>query len=149
MLPERDLVLAGAPDNAGVREGDNMWILDDAGRFTFPRIGVEAIGSQWLDRGMQANVGFADGRALKIEPSGGDVSVVLETEPHGEIRIDGRTDGSTYSVQGGALFLDWTVANARLKNAVTFHQGGALYTWDGEQAYGMVERSLPEEQITR
>ena len=28
------------------------------------------------------------------------------------------------------------------------HQGGARYTWDGESAYGMVERALPIGQVT-
>jgi len=345
MDPGRDTVLAKAPDDPLCREGENMWIFDDEGRFTLPRIGVEAISSQWMDRGLQANVGFPDGRALngagpapgrspvaadgrarifaagpcelecvepfthwrfgwhgpmrdtsvdeqlagviteelvdvdvdvqttmvvppwvqgemseeaagllssgiegafmggprheqlfrcegtfkvgqgpelsftgtglrihrigvrdvgefwghnwqsavfpsgrgfgfitfpprpdgspsyseayvfdgdvmhparivdvqwltKIEPSGGDVSVVLETEAHGKVQIGGSTHGSTFSVQGGSLHLDWKV-DGQLVNSCTFHQGGALYTWDGEQAYGMVERSLPEEQITR
>jgi len=84
----------------------------------------------------------------KIEPSGGDVSVVLETKAHGEVRIGGLTHGSTFSVQGGSLHLDWKV-DGQLVNTCTFHQGGALYTWDREQAYGMVERSLPEDKITR
>jgi hypothetical protein len=343
MPPLRDTVLAEAPEDPLCREGENMWIFDDQGRFTLPRIGVEAIASQWMDRGLQGNIGFPNGRALngagpapgrsplavdgearvfaagpcelesrepfrrwrfawhgpmrdtnideqlagiisdklvqvhvevettmavppwvqgemseeaaallrdgiegtfmggvrheqlfrcegsfrvsdgpmldfsgtglrihrigrrdvgefwghnwqsavfpsgrafgfitfpprpdgspsysegyvfdgnimhparivevqwltKIEPSGGDVSVVLETKAHGELRIAGSTHGSTFSVQGGSLHLDWKV-DGQLINPCTFHQGGAHYTWEGEESYGMVERSLPEEQI--
>ena len=64
MEPDRDLVLAAAPEEGKCRQGDNMWVFDDRGRFALPRIGIEALGSQWLDRGMQANVAFADGRVL-------------------------------------------------------------------------------------
>jgi hypothetical protein len=343
MAPERDLMLATTPDDPRCREGDNLWVFDDQGRFALPRIGIEAIGSQWLDRGLQANVGFPDGRALNgagsargtgpfgadgqprifaagpvrmecvepfsrwtmqwhgpmrdtnvdeqlagiiaenrvdvdleldatmavppwvqgdmsaeadkmlkdgiegsfmggvrheqlfrcqgsfrvggdqntftgtglrihrigvrdtsefwghnwqsavfpsgrafgfitfpprpdgspsyaegyvfddgvmhparivdvqwlttIQPQGGDVSVVLETAEHGEIQIAGETNWSTFSPQGGWLHLDWQPENAGRHNTVTYHQGGARYTWDGEQANGMVERSLPDAKI--
>jgi len=343
MLPSRDLVLAAAPDDALVREGDNMWIFDDQGRFALPRIGIEAMGSQWFARGLQANLAFADGRALNgagpargagslgadgvarifaagplrmeclepflrwtmqwhgpmrdsnvdeqlagvvaerwaevdlevdttmavppwvqgemsaeadkllkndiegafmggvrheqlfrcrgslrvgdeqytftgtglrihrvgvrdtaefwghnwqsavfpsgrafgfivfpprpdgspsyaegyvfdggvmhparivdvhwlstIIPSGGDVSVVLETKEHGNVSISGRTCCSTFSPQGGRLHLEWEPNGVSLRNSVTFHQGGARYEWGGEVTYGMVERSLPDASI--
>ena len=83
-----------------------------------------------------------------IVPTGGDVSVVLATEAHGEIRIEGRTYGSTFSVQGNSLHLEWPPPQGH-PNPVTFHQGGAVYTWDGETTRGMVERSLPEHRIDR
>jgi hypothetical protein len=83
----------------------------------------------------------------KIVPDGGDVSVVVETKAHGQIRIGGLTHGSTYSVQGQSIHLDWSHEVA--PNACTFSQGGARYEWDGEKAYGMVERSLPDDKIER
>ena len=84
----------------------------------------------------------------RIQPHGGDVSVVLETDEHGEIRIGGSTCCSTFSPQGAQLHLEWQPAGLHLRNTVTYHQGGALYTWAGEEAYGMVERSLPDVRIT-
>jgi len=29
-----------------------------------------------------------------------------------------------------------------------FHQGGARYRWDGEETFGMIERSLPGERVS-
>jgi hypothetical protein len=29
------------------------------------------------------------------------------------------------------------------------HQGGVRYLWDGEETYGMIERSYPLDKITR
>jgi hypothetical protein len=84
-----------------------------------------------------------------IDPGGDDVSVELRTDHHGTIRIDGTTHGSTYSPQNGALFLDWSPGPQRPRNPVTFQQSGARYTWNGETTYGMCERSLPDEKITR
>ena len=35
------------PTSPSHREGVSMWVWDDAGRFGFPRIGVEAVGATW------------------------------------------------------------------------------------------------------
>ena len=43
------------------------------------------------------------------------------------------------------MFGDWSLDDRR---ALPFHQGGALCTWGGESAYGMIERSLPVEQMS-
>ena len=77
-------------------------------------------------------------------PHGGPVDVVLETG-EGRIRITGKTHDSTFIAAGDPMFGDWPHDGAR---ALPFHQGGALYTWGGESAYGMIERSLPGEQMT-
>jgi hypothetical protein len=83
----------------------------------------------------------------EIVPDGGDVSVVVETQAHGRVRVEGRTHGSTYMVQGQNAHLGWTGDTA--PNACTFQQAGAYYSWDGEHAYGMCERSLPDNKIAR
>jgi hypothetical protein len=62
--PELDLVLPEAPTHPEFREGVNIWLIDDTGRFALPRFGVEAIGGRWASRGFQATVAFADGRVL-------------------------------------------------------------------------------------
>ena len=77
-------------------------------------------------------------------PHGGPVDVVLETEA-GRTRITGKTHDSTYLPQGVPMFGDWPHDRGR---ALPFHQGGALYTWGDESAYGMIERSLPGERKT-
>ena len=45
--PEVDEITAAAPPDPSFREGASIWIWDDAGRFCFPRIGVEATGASW------------------------------------------------------------------------------------------------------
>jgi hypothetical protein len=45
--PEVDEITARPPASPSYREGASMWIWDDAGRFGFPRIGVEAVGQRW------------------------------------------------------------------------------------------------------
>jgi hypothetical protein len=68
--PEDDHVLAEAPEGAEFREGVNVWLLDDEGRFALPRFGVEAIGARWNRRGVQATVAFPDGRVLVGDAEG-------------------------------------------------------------------------------
>jgi hypothetical protein len=70
---ERDLLLTEAPV-ADVRESISMWIYDDQGRFGLPRFVIEAIGSTWMQRGIQANIAFPSGRVFN-----GGASVVAPT----------------------------------------------------------------------
>lgn len=42
-----DEVTASAPSSPTYREGASIWLWDDAGRFAFPRVGVEAVGRDW------------------------------------------------------------------------------------------------------
>jgi len=82
----------------------------------------------------------------KFVPNGGPADVVLETEA-GRIRIAGRTHDSTYVRQGRSLFGDWAFEGAIPNVGLPFHQGGAHYAWDGESAYGMIERSYPADKV--
>ncbi|TAL00576.1 MAG: hypothetical protein EPO08_13185 [Rhodospirillaceae bacterium] len=66
----------------------------------------------------------------RVVPSGEDVSFELESEL-GRTRIKGTTTFSTF-MMNNPLF------------PLTLQQGGALYTWDGQSGYGMIERSTPE-----
>jgi hypothetical protein len=63
------------------------------------------------------------------------------------VSIEAETASSTYSPQGGSLFREWKINGRQGVNAVSFHQGGARYRWDGQEAYGMIERSLPADQV--
>ncbi|AYJ85292.1 hypothetical protein D3Y57_04545 (plasmid) [Sphingomonas paeninsulae] len=82
-----------------------------------------------------------------IIPHGGPVGLVIETEA-GLTRIDGITHDTTFIAKDKPMFGDWAPGGIVSGMALPFHQGGALYTWDGEEAYGMIERSLPVEQMT-
>ena len=45
--PAGDEITAGTPTSPSYREGVSVWVWDDAGRFGFPRIGIEAVGRTW------------------------------------------------------------------------------------------------------
>jgi hypothetical protein len=76
------------------------------------------------------------GRAVKAAwmmqalPDGDDVGFEIETEL-GVTRIEGRTALNTFHLSFSDLF------------NMNLHQGGARYVWDGQAAYGMIERSTP------
>jgi hypothetical protein len=71
-----------------------------------------------------------------LEPSGEDVSVVLETAK-GTTTIRGESIISTF---GGVIE---GLGSPLLQSAI------ARYTWDGESANGMMERSTRADQIKR
>jgi hypothetical protein len=64
----------------------------------------------------------------EMTPTGQDVSFALDSRL-GRVEIEAVTTMSTFH-HGGPL--NW------------LHQGIARYRWDGEEAYGMIERSHPE-----
>ncbi|GGM98460.1 hypothetical protein [Streptomyces fuscichromogenes] len=73
----------------------------------------------------------------RLQPTGEDVSVVFESEL-GKTRIGGETVVSTFDV----------VDRPSMPNFPVLHQGGARYRWDGEETYGMLERSSARDKIT-
>lgn len=71
----------------------------------------------------------------RIVASGDDVSVELESAL-GTTRIKGVTALSTFRIGNPDI------------GGLNLQQGGALYTWDDQRAYGMVERSSHESLTT-
>ena len=71
-----------------------------------------------------------------LQPSGQDVSVVLETD-HGTTTINGESIVSTFSGMGG------------IPGSPVLQQAISRFTWDGESANGMTERSTLAELIDR
>lgn len=65
-----------------------------------------------------------------VIPGGEDVSFELHSDL-GVTRIKGTTGLSTFRVSTTKLF------------GLNLHQGGALYEWGGQKAWGMIERSMP------
>jgi hypothetical protein len=72
-----------------------------------------------------------------LKPKGEDVSVVLETE-RGTTTIHGESVLSTFAVMAPGI-----------GSGLNLQQAIVRYTWDGETANGMMERSTPSDQITR
>lgn len=75
----------------------------------------------------------------RLVDTGDDVSLQLEYE-HGKVQIGGRSCLSTYKI----LNPDMAALGAGGFNLM---QSGAHYTWDGQSAYGMIERSALDEQM--
>jgi hypothetical protein len=66
----KDHFLAERPDDPEFRESASFWVSDDRGELGIPRVGIEAVASEWDQRGLQLNLGFADGRALIVRGLG-------------------------------------------------------------------------------
>jgi hypothetical protein len=67
-----------------------------------------------------------------------DVTVVLETQ-RGNVTIEGETSVETFAMDRPEMPRDFPV----------LQQAGARYRWDGEETYGMIERSSMKDQIAR
>jgi hypothetical protein len=67
-----------------------------------------------------------------------DVTFVLDT-PRGQITIEGETILGTFAMGRPEMPPDFPV----------LQQAGARYRWNGEETYGMIERSSPQNKITR
>jgi hypothetical protein len=71
----------------------------------------------------------------RLQPFGDDVSLTLRTA-EGDVRIDGETIASS------CMPADW-----HPEFAPALQQATARYSWDGEESYGMIERSIPGDQL--
>ncbi|KUH99139.1 hypothetical protein [Mycobacterium sp. IS-3022] len=68
--PARELVFAQRPDDLEMRDSVSFWVFDDRGEIGLPRIGIEAVASNWDTHGIQVNVAFADGRVYRLRADG-------------------------------------------------------------------------------
>jgi hypothetical protein len=71
----------------------------------------------------------------RLQPNGEDVSLTLRTIDGKDIRIDGVTVVSS-CVPGGSV-----------EFAPALQQAGVRYRWDGEESFGMMERSIPVDHL--
>jgi hypothetical protein len=70
----------------------------------------------------------------RLQPNGEDVSLTLRTK-EGDVHIEGETVLSACMPGGLAEF------------PPALQQAGVRYRWDGEETFGMMERSIPVEQL--
>ncbi|WP_029112499.1 hypothetical protein [Mycobacterium sp. URHB0044] len=84
----------------------------------------------------------------RLQPLGEDVSVVLETTD-GIVRIEGETVISTHDITDPSQVPADQLAKMANWTFPALQQAGVRYSWDGEQSYGMLERSIPMDQIER
>jgi len=84
----------------------------------------------------------------RFQALGEAVPVVLETA-RGKTRIDGETVLSTFQIHLDAGSASTEAVKREMPAFPAIYQGGARYSWDGEDAYGMIERSYPLDKISR
>lgn len=75
----REYVFAERPTNPEMRDSVSMWISDDRGELGLPRVGIEAIASEWDSHSLQLNVAFPDGRVYRVRDRG-DTVPALDAE---------------------------------------------------------------------
>ena len=84
----------------------------------------------------------------KLQPLHEDVSLVLESA-RGRIRIEGETILSTYDIHHNDKSFALDALKQEMPSFPALHQAGVRYRWDGEETFGMLERSSPYDQISR
>lgn len=82
----------------------------------------------------------------KLQDLGEDVSVVLETAD-GTVRIEGETVFSTHDIHHNDNTFSVREMKKENPSFPALQQAGVRYRWDGEETYGMLERSNPIERI--
>jgi hypothetical protein len=83
----------------------------------------------------------------KLQALGQDVSVTLATEEGRTIRIEGETVLSAYDVRHDDQTWAIQAMSKEIPHFPPLQQAGVRYRWDGEETYGMLERSYPAEKM--
>jgi hypothetical protein len=84
----------------------------------------------------------------RLQALGEDVSLVLVTAD-GTVAIEGETVVSTHDVHHNDATYAMNALRAEMPSFPAVHQAGVRYRWDGEETYGMLERSNPLDKIAR
>ena len=82
-----------------------------------------------------------------LQAFGQDVSLVLETEK-GTERIEGETVMSTFDIRHDDRTRAIEELSEELPDFPPLQQAGVRYAWNGEETFGMLERSSPRSKIT-
>jgi len=82
-----------------------------------------------------------------LQPLGEDVLVVLETAD-GIVRIEGETVLSSHDITDSSEIPAEQLAKLANWTFPALQQAGVRYRWDGEQTYGMLERSMPMDKLS-
>jgi hypothetical protein len=84
----------------------------------------------------------------RLQPLGEDVSLVLETGD-GTVVIEGETVFSTHDIHHDDDMYSMHALKAEMPSFPALQQAGVRYRWEGEETYGMLERSNPLDKISR
>ena len=84
----------------------------------------------------------------RLQPLGEDVSLALETAD-GVVAIEGETVVSTHDIHHNDDMYSMHALKQEMSSFPAVQQAGVRYRWDGEETYGMLERSNPLDQLSR
>ncbi len=77
-----DYMLPGKPDDPAMRESASIWLFEENGAFSLPRVGIEGIGASWDNHRIDMNCVLAGGRVLLAMGENG--------QSHSPIAADGK-----------------------------------------------------------
>jgi hypothetical protein len=83
-----------------------------------------------------------------LQAVGEDVSLILET-PDAEVHIAGETVFSAHDVHHSDDMYSMHALKKEMPSFPALQQAGVRYRWDGEETYGMLERSTPLDKLSR
>ncbi|WIM87418.1 hypothetical protein PT015_21665 [Candidatus Mycobacterium wuenschmannii] len=81
-----------------------------------------------------------------LKPCGEDAALTLET-PSGTVHIEGETILSTHDVHHDDKMYSSEALKQEMPSFPALQQAGVRYRWDGEEAFGMLERSNPLDKL--
>jgi hypothetical protein len=84
----------------------------------------------------------------RLQPFGENVAVVLETDG-GTVRIEGETVLSTHDIYHDDKMFSSQALKQEMPSFPALQQAAVRYRWDGEETFGMLERSSPLDKISR
>jgi hypothetical protein len=84
----------------------------------------------------------------RLQLVGEDVSLVLETAD-GTVAIEGETVFSTHDIHHNDDMYSMQALKQEMSAFPALQQAGVRYRWDGEESFGMLERSNPLDKISR
>ena len=82
----------------------------------------------------------------RLQALGQDVSLVFETEKE-TARIHGETVLSTFDIAHDDQTWAIQAMSKEIPHFPPLQQAGVRYRWDGEETYGMLERSYPRDKM--
>ncbi len=82
----------------------------------------------------------------RLQALGQDVSLVFETEKE-TVRIRGETAVSTFDIAHDDQTWATQAMSKEIPHFPPLQQAGVRYRWDGEETYGMLERSYPRDKM--
>lgn len=82
----------------------------------------------------------------RLTPGAEDVSLVLETA-EGTVAIDGEIVFTTHDIHHNDDMYSMQALKQEMSSFPAVQQAGVRYRWDGEQTFGMLERSNPLDKL--